>query len=74
MIKDKLCLSDNNTEFIIIGTRKQLAKVNFATLCVGDANIAPVTSVKNLGSNWGPFVERLGNFAGSKANLRLNTF
>ena len=30
---------DNKTEFIIIGTRQQLAKVIFATLCVlGDAN------------------------------------
>ena len=39
MIKDKLCLNDNKTEIIIIGTRQQLAKVIFATLCVlGDAN------------------------------------
>lgn len=50
MIKDKLCLNDNKTEFITIGTRQQLAKVNIASLCVGDANIAPGTSVKNLGS------------------------
>ena len=51
MIKDKLSLNDyqNNTKFIIIGTRQQLAKVNIASLCVGDANIALVT-VKNLGS------------------------
>ena len=35
---------------IIIGTRQQLAKVNIDSLCVGDTSIAPVTSVKNLGS------------------------
>ena len=40
MMKDKLCLNDNKTdktEFIIIGSRQQLAKVIFASLCVGDA-------------------------------------
>ena len=67
-------MNDNKAEFIIIGTRKQLAKVNFASLCVGDASIAPVTSVKNLGSSWGPFVQRPRNFAGPKANFRLKAF
>ena len=73
MIKDKLCLNDNKTEFIIIGTRQQLAKVNVSSLCVGDAIIAPVTSVKNLGS-WGPFLERPGNVSGPKANFKFKTF
>ena len=49
MIKDKLCLNDSKTEFIIIGTKQQLAKVNIDSLCVGDTSIVPVTSVKNLG-------------------------
>ena len=43
MIKDKLCLNEKTTEFMIIGTSQQLAKVNIASLCVWDANIAPVT-------------------------------
>ena len=34
MIKDKLRLNDNKTEFMIIGTRKQLAKVNIDGLSV----------------------------------------
>ena len=39
------------TEFIVIDTLQQLAKVNIASICVGgDANIAPLASVKNLGS------------------------
>ena len=43
MIKDKLKVNDSKTEFMLIGTRQQLAKV-------GDATISPVTAVKNLGS------------------------
>ena len=35
---------------MIIGTRKQLAKVNIDGLSVGESIIAHVTSVKNLGS------------------------
>ena len=50
MIEDKLRLNDSKTEFMIVGTRQQLAKVNIDQLCVGESNIVPVTSVKNLGS------------------------
>lgn len=42
-------MNDNKTEFTLIGTKQQLAIVNIASLCVGDANIALVT-VKDLGS------------------------
>ena len=42
MIKEKLCLNDNKTEFIITETRQPLTKVNIASLCVDDANISPV--------------------------------
>lgn len=50
MIKEKLCLNDDKTKFIIIGTRQQMTKVNIASLCLGDANIALVTLIKNFGS------------------------
>jgi len=50
MIIDKLHLNDTKTEFMIIGTRQQLAKVNIDGLCVGESYLAPVTSVRNLGS------------------------
>ena len=50
MIKDKLCLNDNKMEFMIIGSRKQMAKVNIDGLSVGESIIAAVTSVRNLGS------------------------
>ena len=35
---------------MIIGTRKQLAKVNMDGLSVGESSIAPVTSVRKLRS------------------------
>ena len=38
------------TEFMITGTKKQLTKVNIDGLTVGENNIVPVTSVRNLGS------------------------
>ena len=50
MIKDKLRMNDSKTEFMIIGTRKQLNKVNIDGLTVGESSIVPVTSVRNLGS------------------------
>ena len=50
MIEDKLRLNESKTEFMIVGTRQQLAKVNIDQLCVGESSIVPVKSVKNLGS------------------------
>ena len=42
---DKLRLNDNKTEFMIIGTRKELAKVNIDDLSVGASVIAPITKM-----------------------------
>ena len=50
MIEDKLKVNDSKTEFTLIGTRQQLAKVDIKGLVVGDVTISPVTAVKNLGS------------------------
>ena len=50
MLNDKLKLNDDKTEFIIIGTSQQLAKVSINTLRVGAATITPVSSARNLGS------------------------
>ena len=36
MLTDKLKLNDDKTEFILIETRQQLAKVSLSILCVGD--------------------------------------
>lgn len=35
MIKDRLMLNDNKTEFILLGTRHQLAQVNINSIIVG---------------------------------------
>ena len=50
MITDKLKLSDDKTEFLIIGTRQQLSKVHIEKLSVGDVSVAPATIARNLGS------------------------
>ena len=48
MLQDRLRLNDDKTEFIIIGTRQQLAKVNVDSMQVGESSIAPTSRVKNL--------------------------
>ena len=42
--------NDTKTEFLIIGTRQQLAKVSIDSIGVGDADTKPAQSVRNLGS------------------------
>ena len=48
MLNDKLKLNYDKTEFIIIGTLRQLAKVSLNTLRVGAATITFVSSARNL--------------------------
>ena len=61
LLHDKLKLNDNKTEFILIGTRQQLAKVDGISLCVGDSEVSPVKSAKNLGT-----------WIDSNLNLKIN--
>ena len=49
MLMDKLMLNDEKTEFIVIGTRQQLVKVDIDSLCVGHTGIFPSSEVRNLG-------------------------
>ena len=50
MSKDKLLMNDRKTEFLIIGTRQQLQKVNIKGISVGIQDISPADSaIKNLG-------------------------
>ena len=49
MFTFKLKINDSKTEFMIIGTRQQLSKVQIDSIRVGDDDIVPVTSVRNLG-------------------------
>ena len=50
MIKDKLMLNDDKTEFVLIGTKQQLVKVCIDTLSVGISEVSNSSLVRNLGS------------------------
>ena len=49
LIRDRLLLNDDKTEFIIIGTRQQLGKLQAMNIKVGGSKIEPSSQVKNLG-------------------------
>ena len=48
MLTDRLIINDDKTEFLVIGTRQQLSKVNIDSLCVGNATVLPSSEAKNL--------------------------
>ena len=50
MTNDKLLLNDDKTEFLMIGTKKQLAKGNVDRILIGDCVIRPKGVIKNLGT------------------------
>lgn len=50
MFSNELMINDTKTEFIIIGSRQQLLKVNISSVKVGGADISPVKCVRNLGA------------------------
>ena len=43
-------LNDSKTEFLIIGTERYLSKVSVDKIKVGQSELAPVSSVQNLGT------------------------
>ncbi|KXJ18896.1 putative RNA-directed DNA polymerase from transposon X-element [Exaiptasia diaphana] len=45
-----LMLNDSKTEFLIIGSRQQLAKISMGSVQVGDSEIVSTSSVRNLGA------------------------
>ena len=50
MISNKLKMNDSKTEFIIIGSHQQLAKIDLTTIMVGESRISAVDDVRNLGA------------------------
>ena len=66
-ISDNLMLNDDKTEFLMLGTKQQLAKVNIDNMKVGSANVSPVPAVRNLGS-W--FDSQLTMFSHISYNIR----
>ena len=53
----KLMLNDDKTEFLLVGTRKQLTEVSIDGVRVGDYNISPSPSVRNLGTWFDPHLD-----------------
>ena len=49
MLQDRLKLNDDKTEFIVIGTRQQLAKVKEDSLQAGESIVTAASIVRNLG-------------------------
>ncbi|XP_071507818.1 uncharacterized protein [Diadema antillarum] len=49
MATNRSLINDDKTEFLIIGTRRQLQKINIPNITIGNANIVPASHVKNLG-------------------------
>ena len=50
MLTESLKLNDDKSEFLVIGTPRQFAKVNTHCIRVGDCNVTAVSSARNLGS------------------------
>ena len=50
MARNRLMLNEDKTDFLLIGTRQQLLKVNFTRIAVGSEVIECKSSVRNLGS------------------------
>ena len=49
-MRDELMLNDDKTEFLIIGTERQLSRVSVDKIKIGQAEVSPVSSVRNLGT------------------------
>ena len=50
MIRDRLLINDDKTEFALIGTNAQLRKVSINTLRIGDAEVhSSIDPIRNLG-------------------------
>jgi hypothetical protein len=50
LVSQKLKFNDLKTEFLIIGTSQQLKKIEINSVRVGDVNIKPAESVRDLGA------------------------
>ena len=50
MREDMLWLNDEKMEFLLVGSRQQLAKMSINSIKVGEADVAPVSSTRNLGA------------------------
>ena len=47
LIQDRILINDDKTEFMIIGTRQQLCKLQAMNIKVGSSKIKPSSQVRN---------------------------
>ena len=50
MINERLLMNGDKTEFLLLGARQQLAKVDIRNIRVGSSEVSPQPVVKNLGA------------------------
>ena len=50
MLANKLKINDGKTELMIIGSKHNVSKLNISSIKIGDAEIKPVSSLRNLGA------------------------
>ena len=50
MIRDRLKLNDDKTEFLLLGTRQQQGKVDISSIFVGESAVNTKPVVRNMGS------------------------
>ena len=50
MLSNRLLINDAKTEFVIIGSRKQVSKIHIDKITVGESVVKPVKVVRNLGA------------------------
>ena len=50
LLANKLLINDTKTEFLIIGTRQQLSKIQIDSISVGESSISSSKEVRNLGA------------------------
>ena len=61
--------NDTKTELIIIGSKHQLSKVSIDSIKVGDSQIKPSETVRNLGS-WFDSHMNMNVHVGCRENMR----
>ena len=49
MLKDKLKLNEQKTEFLVIGTRQQLDKVSLDEMTIGNSKVKTTSTARSLG-------------------------
>ena len=64
-MKQSLMHDDYKTEFLLVGTRKQLAKLPIDGVIDGDSNVSPSPSIRNLSVWLDPYLNLNGNITRS---------